>query len=216
MKCRHCNYDNPSGAKFCCACGKEISTLCCTNYQCVNYQKPLPIGVSVCPACKRRIGYDDLAIDLGLSVKWASCNFGSEAPEKLGKLVSQPNEEMIKKWGSGWQMPSIPEWIELFKKCDFRITERKGVVGELITGPNGKSIFLPARDFRENVEQPHHWLGGYYVHALNVKDSSQAYIHYFVPDENIVSKLMFVSREAPMSLRLVYSEKKLVDTYKED
>ena len=47
-------------------------------------------------------------------------------------------------WGSKWRMPTLEQFQELVENCDWQWTNRKGVNGQLVTGPNGKSIFFPA------------------------------------------------------------------------
>ena len=51
-------------------------------------------------------------------------------------------------WGGKWRMPTIDEMTELHKKCKWKWTKQKGVKGYKVTGPNGKSIFLPAAGYR--------------------------------------------------------------------
>ena len=46
-------------------------------------------------------------------------------------------------WGEGWRMPSREQLLELITRCKWRGIEYKGVNGFLITGPSGRSIFLP-------------------------------------------------------------------------
>lgn len=108
------------------------------------------------------------AIDLGLSVKWASCNVGARTPYQKGgyyawgetnvKLTyTQDNYNKTEKgsnicdtefdvahvlWGDGWRMPTSEEVSELYNKCKWEYDGfNKGV---RVKGPNGKSIFLPA------------------------------------------------------------------------
>lgn len=87
------------------------------------------------------------AIDLGLSVKWANCDLGSQLPEIPGKQFSwaevspaynNVNFTFDKNggspfvmsdisatdydaahviWGGSWRMPTREEWSELFSKC---------------------------------------------------------------------------------------------------
>ena len=47
-------------------------------------------------------------------------------------------------WGGGARMPTIAECIELQEHCNSVWTTINGVNGQLVTGPNGNSIFLPA------------------------------------------------------------------------
>lgn len=47
------------------------------------------------------------------------------------------------KWGGSWRMPTLDEIKELGNKCSWKWTSLNGVNGNLVTGPNGNSIFLP-------------------------------------------------------------------------
>ena len=47
-------------------------------------------------------------------------------------------------WGALWRMPSLEQIQELCKYCTWQWTQVKGVYGHLVTGPSGKTMFLPA------------------------------------------------------------------------
>ncbi|MCD8303827.1 MAG: hypothetical protein LUC86_03230 [Prevotellaceae bacterium] len=47
-------------------------------------------------------------------------------------------------WGGSWRLPTSDELDELISKCKREWTAMGGVNGYKVTGPNGKSIFLPA------------------------------------------------------------------------
>ncbi len=117
------------------------------------------------------------AVDLGLSVKWATYNVGASSPEKTGSyyawgetstktsftwanyqyasgsastvkdigddISATSYDVATKEWGSDWRMPSKAELAELYEKCTFTATTVSGVSGYTVTGPSGKSIFLP-------------------------------------------------------------------------
>ena len=51
-------------------------------------------------------------------------------------------------WGSSWRMPSGEQLTELFRNCSWTWTSMNGVNGQLVTGQNGKTIFLPAAGIR--------------------------------------------------------------------
>ena len=51
-------------------------------------------------------------------------------------------------WGPSWRIPSREQQDELVEQCTWTWTTRNGVNGQLVTGPNGNSIFLPAAGFR--------------------------------------------------------------------
>ena len=80
-------------------------------------------------------------VDLGLSVKWSSCNLGASTPEHLGKSISGThNVESL-----SVQLPTPKEIKELEDKCTHEYMEYNGVKGVLYTGPNGNSIFIPLK-----------------------------------------------------------------------
>ncbi len=62
-----------------------------------------------------------------------------------GKTVLEPEDDAATaNLGNGWRTPTFNEFKELREKCTWAWTTRNGVNGMLVTGPNGKSIFLPA------------------------------------------------------------------------
>ncbi len=66
------------------------------------------------------------------------------------KTVLDPEDDAAHvNWGGSWRMPTDAEWTELRTKCTWTWTTQNGVNGRLVTGPNGKSIFLPAAGYRD-------------------------------------------------------------------
>lgn len=49
--------------------------------------------------------------------------------------------------GGKWITPDQDDWVELINNSDVEWTTQNGVNGMLVTGPNGKSIFLPAAGY---------------------------------------------------------------------
>ena len=124
-------------------------------------------------------------VDLGLSVKWATCNVGASSPEDYGNYYawgetstkSSYDEDNCKtcdfdpvygessyyydiggnssldaaraNWGGTWRLPTEAEAQELLDKCDWERTTQGGRAGYKVTGPSGRSIFLPAAGGRE-------------------------------------------------------------------
>ena len=82
-------------------------------------------------------------VDLGLSVKWATCNIGASAPEDCGMCVTQSECENLE-LDTEVRVPSRKEFLELMQECTWRFTIQNCVKGDLVVGPNGNSIFLPA------------------------------------------------------------------------
>lgn len=116
-------------------------------------------------------------VDLGLSVKWATCNVGANSPEEYGdyfawgEIVTKDTYTMencttngktmgyiggdaeydvaASNWGGDWRIPTYDELDELRMQCTWVLTTQNGVDGYNVEGPNGNSIFLPAAGYRE-------------------------------------------------------------------
>ena len=48
-------------------------------------------------------------------------------------------------WSPSWRIPTKEQLLELYNECSWQWTQRNGVNGQLVTGPNGNSMFLPAQ-----------------------------------------------------------------------
>ena len=116
------------------------------------------------------------AVDLGLSVKWASWNVGAEAPEEYGNYyawgsiknnsdqhfyygeyndigsdISGTEYDVARiEWGNNWRIPTLDEMKELINCCTWEWTTINGKTGYKISG-NGNSIFLPAGGYTNSV-----------------------------------------------------------------
>ena len=83
-------------------------------------------------------------------------------------------------WGGSWRMPTLDEIKELCNKCTWTWTTQNGVNGQLVTGPNGNSIFLPAAGDRYGtVFLGCGSRGGYWSATLGEDYSYGAYSLYF-------------------------------------
>ena len=99
--CPYCKEEHPDGYKFCPVTGNKLELLkACTNEDCPDYGKHiLPLEAKFCPRCgspikgaNYEISYESGSnsiegheyVDLGLSVKWATCNVGANAPHEYG------------------------------------------------------------------------------------------------------------------------------------
>ena len=116
-------------------------------------------------------------VDLGLSVKWATCNVGASSPEDNGDYFAwgetstkssygPRNSKTFGKssynydiggdasldaaranWGGTWRLPTKAEVQELKDKCTWEWTTQ-GKKGCKVTGPSGRFIFLPSAGCR--------------------------------------------------------------------
>lgn len=116
-------------------------------------------------------------VDLGLSVKWATCNVGASSPSDYGnyyawgevRTKSEYTEDNCAtwnksmgdisgnstydaaryNWGGKWRLPTKAECQELVDNCTWTWTTQGGHKGCKVTSnKNGASIFLPAAGAR--------------------------------------------------------------------
>ena len=84
------------------------------------------------------------AIDLGLSVLWANRNLGASKPQEEGlTFVWSEQDQAQLRLDGGWRLPTAAEVDELIAKCKFEVVSRDNVMCCKVTGPSGRSIFLP-------------------------------------------------------------------------
>ena len=130
------------------------------------------------------------AVDLGLSVKWATCNIGADSPEGYGNYYAWGETETKEEykssnsvthgvdmddisgdaeydaatanWGGSWRMPTHDEIEELVDSCTWEWTTENEVNGYLVTGSIGNSIFLPAAGYRNGTSLDYAGYIGYY------------------------------------------------------
>lgn len=132
------------------------------------------------------------AVDLGLSVRWASCNIGAQRPSDAGAYFAWAETEEKEvydwstyvdadctqhrssicgtlsdaayvAWGGQWRLPSLKEMQELCDRCTWQWATQDGVPGCMVTGPSGASIFLPAAGVRQGGEAYLHAAYGSYL-----------------------------------------------------
>ena len=148
-------------------------------------------------------------VDLGLSVKWATCNVGASSPSdygnyyawgetrtkseytrdnsstygiNIGDISGDSRYDVARaNWGGTWRLPTQAEMQELIDKCTWTWTSQGGHNGYRVTGPNGSSIFLPAAGYRRGSSL-HYRAGdyGYYWSSTPYEsDARGAYYLYF-------------------------------------
>lgn len=88
------------------------------------------------------------------------------------------------KWGDSWQMPSKEQYMELSDNCSFEWIVKDWVVGMLIVGKNGNSIFLPAAGSFAEGSFDGESFAGYYWTSTNSTNG----VDYAVPFQ--FSKIM--------------------------
>ena len=91
-------------------------------------------------------------VDLGLSVKWANKNIGSEYEDKIGTYFNYDEAE-----DRYYDMPTVDEVRELFEKCKIKYDKKRN--GFEVVGVNGNKIFIPVSGERDGNA---HYDGGYF------------------------------------------------------
>lgn len=141
------------------------------------------------------------AVDLGLSVKWATCNIGTTKSEYYGNYYgwgdptgkktssntnlfpnSNPPTDIkntkydiaYNNWGKKWRMPTDKEMLELISECYYTHKVVNGVSGLQFKGKTGGIIFLPFcgyRDYLSKIRQSD-W-GSYWTSTLKDEINSK-------------------------------------------
>ena len=140
-------------------------------------------------------------VDLGLSVKWATCNVGATSPEgygnyyawgetttkaeyfayncsTFGKEISDISgdakyDAATVNWGGDWRIPTRYEMKELIDNCVWERYVENGVNGYKVTSKvNGNSIFLPEAGQRVGSIR---YDGGFYWTSTPSSVSTDAY-----------------------------------------
>lgn len=107
-------------------------------------------------------------------------------------------------WGSQWRMPTKFQFDELIRSCRWIWTTVDNVKGYRITGPNGKSIFLPAAgDSLASPENRKDSYGEYWSSSVyEIDDSYQGTAYYLVFDKD-ERKIQKFRRDNARSVRAV-------------
>ncbi|MBP3454802.1 MAG: hypothetical protein J6K38_00900 [Alistipes sp.] len=171
-------------------------------------------GVSLAVGCSSKTDVKHEAVDLGLSVKWATCNVGASSPSDYGDYFAwgeitpkadytQENSNTFDKnmkniagnpeydaacanWGGSWRMPTQAEMEELVDNCTWTWTSRDGHNGYEVTSKiNGNSIFLPAAGlYNESSLDYAGVIGGYWSSTPFEIDTQYARILDFASDDS--------------------------------
>lgn len=157
------------------------------------------------------------AIDLGLSVKWASFNIGASKPEEYGGLYGWADGTGTKtsaeyddyptanppadicgteydiahtKWGGKWRLPSLEEQQELVNRCKLVKSSYHNVRGYTVTGSNGNQIFLPGVGGRIE-DKTYYQVDGadYWSGTLSSNKKQAYYLYYYIGEEPTVGTL---------------------------
>ena len=173
-------------------------------------------------------------VDLGLKVKWATCNVGTTNPVLSGDFFAWGETETKNiftldsytltkynatdnkitldleddaahaKWGGSWRMPTKAEWDELMN--DNNCTWVNNSNGFLVTSKsNGNSIFLPIVGRYNNSDYDFNGdIGFYWSSSLYTDDPSSAWYLLLKSDDYSGTK-NYIEMKADKSRKLGFS-----------
>ena len=106
-------------------------------------------------------------------------------------------------WGTTWRMPTLAQQQELIQYCTWNWTTKNGVNGRLVTGPNGKTLFLPAAGFyRDSSLESAGWTANYWSRTL--AEGFDSYAAYYLGfDSEKVDNWHLFGRFGGMPVRAV-------------
>ena len=153
---------------------------------------------------------DDRWVDLGLpsGILWAAYNVGATSPEEygdyyawgtFGKWDDIDDEDIYNDnrgkdisgtkydvahviWGDGARIPTASEMEELLENCTFSLGNHNNTKGNKVTGPNGKSIFIPFAGCYEDGLEGQGFYGKYWSSMLVGDDQNHAYYFHIGSD----------------------------------
>ncbi len=179
-------------------------------------------------ACSSKAEEKHEWVDLGLSVKWATCNVGASSPEdygdyfawgetkpkdeytiencqtwekNIGDIAGNPKYDAARaNWGGSWRMPTQVEVQELIDNCTWEWTSEGGHNGYKVTSNiNGNSIFLPAAGWCCEPSLAGKY-GGYWSSSPYESDTQGAYDLSFYSGDR---KVLWLYRRLGQSVRPV-------------
>ena len=148
---------------------------------------------------------EDKYVDLGLpsGTLWADRNVGADSPEACGAYFTW-DETDYANIDNGCRMPTKDEINELIDNCTWTWVSQNGVKGQKVTGPNGRSIFLPAAGYYYGTDLIRHGYDGcYWSSSLFENDLSQAWGLIFGSSDFVVYA---ASRDCGFTMRTVKEE----------
>lgn len=163
------------------------------------------------------------AVDLGLSVKWASLNiksandsskdayfaWGCTKEQDKYTTDSYPyykqdisddtgklplgKDAAAQNWGGKWRTPTINEWNELINKCEWTEATVDGVTGYNVAG-NGNTIFIPMSGMMSGNELHfENTQGEYWTSECKMSDENHFLDAYGTTITNVSIPFQFVS-----------------------
>ena len=145
-------------------------------------------------------------VDLGLSVKWCGHNLGATAPEKYGSYyrwadgmngrsldgfptdveIAGTKYDVAFNTSEGkYKTPTRKQFKELIDRCRWSWVTYHGTTGCKITGPSGKSIFLPGAGRKSDYGIYRKDAFGYYWSSSKAHNLNAYYLYFNEEDSDL-------------------------------
>jgi len=139
MLCPYCNQEHPDEMIDCPITGNKLKRAC--NYSLCSYYGEFlfPLEQETCPCCGKSLvdthnGHK--FVDLGLSVKWATCNIGANSPDNYGDYFAWGETIGNKPQGYSWEtyFDSNCNEYNINKSCSKGVLTQENDAAHIIWG----------------------------------------------------------------------------------
>ena len=120
-------------------------------------------------------------------------------------ILEDSDDAAIVNWGNGWRMPTYDEVVELRDYCRHEFTTQNGVPGTLVTGPNDRSIFIPAAGGRVWESSTDEGEGSYWANSLSTSSPIDAQGFHFEDNSTYAFTAHSARRYYGYPIRPVYA-----------
>ena len=141
-------------------------------------------------------------VDLGLSVKWCGHNLGATAPDEYGsyyrwadgmngrslaeaEIAGTKYDVAFNASGGKYKTPTRKQFKELIDRCRWSWVTYHGTTGCKITGPSGKSIFLPGAGKKSDYGIYRKEAFGYYWSSSKAHNLNAYYLYFNDEDSDL-------------------------------
>ena len=120
----------------------------------------------------------------------------------LANIKGTKYDVATQKLGAGWRMPTRDEALELIYGCTWEKEEINGVVCAKVTGPNGKSIYIPQTGYKKQNKDA---AGTTHLWTSETESTSdeEAFAIYVAPKATTKAKLNTVWKAWGLPVRAV-------------
>lgn len=162
-------------------------------------------------------------VDLGLSVRWATCNVGADTPDAVGDFLAWGETEakasytqasylgtsadpVAANWGGTWRLPTETEVNELVNNCTWEwcdgVTKKyngSSMPGYIVTSKDemyeGNSIYIPACGYMTGAEVAYSGAKGSYWSSTSNYTNTSYVLHFTSTSVTGANPLRYVGRQ---------------------